>query len=107
MPRPLLFPIVAVLSLAPGGVALSEDAQTQRIEGVTFDQAVQRAIERHPTARQAAQAILKAEALLDQAKAIFRPSLYGGIATTILDMAQGFQGAITQPKTQSAFTVTV
>ena len=68
---------------------------------MTFDEAVERAIERNPTVGQAAQAILRAQALLDQAKAVFRPSLYGNVGTTvILDAARGFDGNVTQPRAQ-------
>jgi len=77
------------------------------LERVTFDEAVTRAVERHPTVGQAAQAILRARALLDQAKSVFRPSLYGGVNTTILDAARGFDGNVTQPRTQTAFGATL
>jgi adhesin transport system outer membrane protein len=74
---------------------------------VTFEEAVRRAVERHPTVAQATQAILRAQAFLDQAKSVFRPSLYGNVGTTILDDARGFSGNITQPKTQSVFNATL
>src|SRR5689334_8187620 len=81
--------------------AVSASAQTDLPrERVTFQEAVRRATERHPTVAEAAQAILRAEALLDQAKSVFRPTLYGDVSTTILDAARGFGGNITQPRTQ-------
>ena len=45
---------------------------------MTFDQAVARALEHNPTVGEAAQAILRAQALLEQARAAFRPTLYAG-----------------------------
>jgi outer membrane protein TolC len=74
---------------------------------LTFDEAVKRASERNPTVGQATQAILRAEALRDQAKAVFLPLLYGGASTTILDAERGFSGNVTQPRVQSAFNATL
>ena len=73
---------------------------------MTFQEAVRRATERNPTVAEAAQAILRAEALLDQARSVFRPTLYGDVSTTILDAARGFGGNITQPRTQYSFNAT-
>lgn len=79
-------------------------------ERVTFDEAVKRATESNPTVGQAAQAILRSQALLDQARSVFFPNVYGNIGTTILDAARGFDGGVgfqvTQPRTQSAFSAT-
>ncbi len=77
------------------------------LEQVTFEEAVQRATDRNPTVRQAAQAILRAQAFLDQTQSVFRPSLRGAVGTTILDAARGFDGNITQPRTQSVFAATL
>jgi outer membrane protein len=96
--------LVVVVALAP---AVPAAAQTGPVlERVTFQEAVRRATERNPTVAQAAQAILRAEALLDQAKSVFRPSLYGDVSTTVLDAARGFSGNITQPRTQTSFAGT-
>lgn len=73
------------------------------LEQVTFDEAVHRAIAHNPTVGQASQAILRAEALLDQARSVFRPSVSGTIGTTVIDAPRGFSGNITQPQTQTAF----
>jgi len=86
---------------------LPASAQTDAPERVTFREAVRRATERNPTVGEAAQAILRAEALLDQAKSVFRPTLFGDVSTTILDAARGFGGNITQPRTQYSFSGTV
>jgi outer membrane protein TolC len=82
-------------------------AETTAIERVTFDEAVRRAGERNPTVGQAAQAILRAQALLDQSKAVFLPSVYGGAGRTILDSARGFSGNVTQPKMQWTLNATL
>jgi outer membrane protein TolC len=74
---------------------------------VAFDDAIRRALERNPTVGQASQAILRAGALLDEAKSVFHPEVYGRVGTTILDAARGFDGNITQPRTQSVFNATL
>jgi cobalt-zinc-cadmium efflux system outer membrane protein len=38
---------------------------------------------------------------------VFHPSLYGNVGTVILDAARGFDGNVTQPRTQSAFAATL
>jgi multidrug efflux system outer membrane protein len=98
----------ALVGLAVLLAAIPASAQTDTVPGrVTFQEAVRRATERNPTVAEATQAILRAEALLDAAKAVFRPTLYGDVSTTILDAARGFGGNITQPRTQYSFAGTV
>jgi outer membrane protein len=92
--------LLAVLALAAAGRAVGQ-------ETITFEEAVRRAAERHPSVGEATQAILRAQALLDQARSVFRPAITGVVGTTILDEARGFDGNITQPRTQSAFSATV
>jgi outer membrane protein TolC len=99
--RPALVALLILLGVHPAS------AQTEAPERVTFREAVRRATERNPTVGEAAQAILRAEALLDQAKSVFRPTLFGDVSTTILDAARGFGGNITQPRTQYSFSGTV
>jgi outer membrane protein TolC len=101
-PWPALVVVVA-LAQAAAAAAQSEPA----LERVTFQDAVKRATDRNPTVGEAAQAILRAQALLDRAKSVFYPSAYGDVSTTILDAARGFNGNITQPRTQYAFAGTV
>jgi len=98
----------AVTAPADGPTPLSQGSEPRAaLEQVTFAEAVDRAVGRHPTVAQAAQAILRAEALLDQAKSVFRPTIYGGVGTTVLDAARGFDGNVTQPRTQSALNATL
>src|SRR6185503_10397254 len=92
--RRVLFAFSSLAAVAGAG------AQTApAVERLTFEEAVKRATEHHPTAGQAAQAILRAQALLDQSKSVFRPTIYGNVGTTVLDAARGFDGNITQPRT--------
>jgi len=91
----------ALLGAAP--LSAQTDAPMER---VTFREAVRRATERNPSVGEAAQAILRAEGLLEGAKSVFKPTLYGDVSTTILDAARGFGGNITQPRTQYSFNAT-
>jgi outer membrane protein TolC len=93
--------LIALLTLAGGR------AMAQAIEPVTFDEAVRRALERNPSVGEATQAILRAEAILDQARSVFRPAVDGFVGTTILDDARGFAGNVTQPQRQTTFNAAV
>src|SRR5262249_36732649 len=95
-----------VLVLALGGAAPVRAADAAAMESVTFDEAVQRALARHPTVGEAAQAILRAQGLLDEARAVFRPLITGTTSELVLDAARGFAGNITQPRAQTAFNAT-
>ena len=95
--------VALVMLLAATAVSAQTDPVRER---VTFQEAVRRATERNPTVAEATQAILRAEALLEGAKSVFRPTLYGDVSTTILDAARGFGGNITQPRTQYSFNAT-
>ncbi len=77
------------------------------IERVTFEEAVRRALENNPSVAEASQAILRAEALLQQVNTVYRPTITGSVTTTILDSARGFDDFVTQPQTQSLFGVQV
>ena len=95
----------AALAAVVAAAAGTSSAQTERspVERVTFDEAVRRAVERNPTIGQAEQAIRRTQALLDQARSVFRPTVSGNVGTTVLDAARGFDGNITQPRTQTSF----
>jgi cobalt-zinc-cadmium efflux system outer membrane protein len=94
-------PAAAAEQAAPGPTA----AQAP-FERVSFRQAVARALERHPSVGEAEQAIRRSQALLDEAKAVFRPTLYGNAGATMLDDARGFGGFTTQPRTQTVWSAT-
>ena len=101
-----LRPLAVILAGLAASPAHAQAIEPPSLERVTFEDAVRRAIERNPTSGQAAQAILRAQALLDQARSVYRPSVNGAIGTTVLDDARGFDGNITQPRTQTAFSAT-
>ena len=76
---------------------------------MTFDAAIQRAIEKNPTVSQASLAILRAEAVLQQSRGAARPTAYATAVNTTLDNQRGFNGGVTQPQNQTVvgFDVTV
>lgn len=88
----------------PGSPTLPAESPGERVR---FEEAIRRATERNPSVAQAAQAILRSGALLDQAKSVFHPALFGRVGTTVLDAARGFDGNVTQPRTQSLFNATL
>jgi len=89
---------VLVLWLCVAGVA---SAQPAAIERVTFDEAVRRALESNPGVAEAVQSILRADALLQEARTVRQPTVSGSVTTTVLDSERGFDDFVTQPRTQS------
>jgi outer membrane protein TolC len=106
-------PVSLGFALLGLGLVCESPGQTQAtsdppgLERVTFQEAVSRAITRNPSVGEAAQAILRAEALLSEARSVFLPLAYGNVGTAVLDAARGFSGYLVQPKTQTAFNATV
>ena len=88
-----------LLWLCVAGVAHAQPPMA--IERVTFDDAIRRALERNPTIVESAQAILRADALLQQARTVYQPTVSGSVTTTVLDGDRGFDDFVTQPRTQS------
>jgi len=70
------------------------------VERVTFDEAVRRAIERHPSSAIAAAGILRAEALLTEARSASRVQVNGNVTTTTLNRGVEFDGATVTPRNQ-------
>jgi outer membrane protein TolC len=100
--------LLSALALAGAGHAQEPKAATASgMERLTFEEAVERAVAKNPSVGEAAQAILKAQALLEDASAVFLPVAYGAVTTTVLDKARGFDDNIVQPRTQTGFSLTV
>lgn len=89
------------IALAPisGGITYAQVVPDP--ERVTFDEAIRRALEKNPGIAEAAQAILQAETLLQQARTVYRPTVAATVTTTVLDAPRGFDEFVTQPRTQS------
>ena len=69
-------------------------------ERVTFDEAIQRAVRNNPSAAIAAAGILRAEALLMEARSASRLQVNGNVTTTTLNRGVEFDGAIVTPRNQ-------
>ena len=76
-------------------------ASAQTIEQMTFEAAVQRAIEQNPTVEQAAEGILRAEAILRQVGSSSLPSLSATFNTTVIAPLTEFSGTSIVPRTQT------
>jgi HAE1 family hydrophobic/amphiphilic exporter-1 len=75
-------------------------------ETVTFDEAIARALEKNPGVAIAATNILRAEALLDQSRAVVRPRLAATVTNTTLDSGRSFGDETVQPQNQSVLGLT-
>jgi multidrug efflux system outer membrane protein len=102
-----LFPasIICALLLLVSSTALAQTPATPEpaMPKIGFDEAVRRAIEKSPTVAQAATAIGRAEALLQQARALTLPSVAASITNVTIDSPRGFDGAVAQPRDQATF----
>jgi outer membrane protein TolC len=97
----VLAAVTALLIAAPLG------AQAPAIPRVGFDEAVRQALEKNPSVAQAATSIARAEALLEQARAVTRPTVSAGIGNVLIDHARGFAGGVTQPQDQVTLSAEV
>lgn len=75
-------------------------AAGQGLEAITLDEAVQRALAGNPSVRQAAAGILRAEALLQQTRAVSLPSLGASLTTTVIGPVPEFAGENIVPRAQ-------
>lgn len=90
---------VAIVALAVGAmVAIA--AERPATEAVTFDEAVRRAVDNNHDVARAASAIVSAEALLGNARALILPTVEAYAAETVLDSERGADNIVFQPKDQ-------
>jgi outer membrane protein TolC len=75
------------------------------LERVTFEDAVRRAVSSHPTVRQAAAGVLRAESIFQQVRAQSRPSLDATVSTNVIEPVTRFNGESVVPRTQTLSTV--
>src|SRR5258708_2007034 len=73
---------------------------------VTFADAMKRAIDKNPTIQAAASAILRAEGLVQQARAATRLQIAGNVTTTTLNTGVEFQGSTVTPQNQITASLT-
>ena len=89
------------------GLAICADAPAaaQGIEAITLDEAVRRAIAANPSMQQAAAGILRAEALLQQTRALSLPSVAATLTTRVIGPVPEFAGQTIVPRSQLDTTV--
>src|SRR5687767_13819092 len=89
------------------GLSIATPAFAQQpapvVETVSFDEAITRALEKNPTVAIAATNILRAEALLQQARAGTQPRVGASVTNTTLDSGRSFGDQTVQPQNQSLF----
>jgi outer membrane protein TolC len=91
-------------TLLAGGAA-AQTPPTPAVR-VTFTEAIQRAQENNPTVAAAAAGILRAEALLRQARAATLLQVTGNVTSTTLNTGVEFDGATVTPRSQVTGTLT-
>ena len=74
------------------------------MESVTLEQAVERAIKNNPTVAQASQGILRAEGLLQQARAATMPFVSANLTSLVNSTERRFDDVITSPRTQATMS---
>jgi outer membrane protein TolC len=94
--------IAAVFLLLVSPPAL---AQTMApVESVTLEEAVERALKNNPTVAQATQGILRAEALLQQARAVTLPSVNANFTGLVNSTERRFDDVVTSPRMQGTIS---
>ncbi len=84
-----------LLSAAP---AFAQNAPLPKVE---FDDAIQRAIANNPTIAQAATSITRSQLLVDQARAVTRPTIAARVTNITLDKEVAFSAGVAQPQNQT------
>ncbi len=82
--------------------AFAQTPAAPAMERVTFEEAIQRALANNPTIAGAAEAVLRAEGLLQQARAATRPGVNAFVTNSTLDTGRSFNGVVIQPRNQTA-----
>jgi outer membrane protein TolC len=91
--------------LVLGATIASAQTAPAPVVRVSFAEAIQRAQEKNPTVAQAAAGILRADALLRQARAATLPQIAGNVTSTTLNRGVEFDGATVTPRSQLTATL--
>ncbi|HUR21479.1 MAG TPA: TolC family protein [Vicinamibacterales bacterium] len=100
--KALLICSALIVLAGPAAHAFAQDPVMPRIE---FDAAIQQALAKNPSVANAATNIARAEALLQQARTVYRPTISAGVTNTLLDSERGFSGQVSQPQDQLTFAL--
>lgn len=77
------------------------------MEAITLEEAVDRALKSNPTVSQAAQGILRAEGLLQQARSTTLPTLNATLNNLMVDQERRFDDVSIQPRIQHTLSATL
>ena len=80
-------------------------AQEPVMPRIGFDEAIQQALAKNPSVANAATNITRAEALLQQARTVYRPTVSASVVNSTLDRERGFSGQVSQPQNQVTFAL--
>lgn len=83
-----------------------QTAQPPAMPRIEFEAAIQRALEKNPTIAEAATSISRAEALLEQARAVTMPFITAAMSSATLNTGVKFSGLVAQPRTQVTMSAT-
>jgi outer membrane protein TolC len=99
--------VAVVLAAAPGvGAQAPQAPAPPAMPTIEFEAAIQRALEKNPTIAEAATTISRAEALLEQARAVTMPNISAALSSTTLNTGVSFNGLVAQPRTQVTISAT-
>jgi len=96
--------VLTLLALCLVPAALFAQTTSPPIEAVTLDQAVERALKANPTVAQAAQGILRAEAILQQARSATLPTVNANFIGLVNSTERRFDDVVTSPRMQGTFS---
>ncbi len=97
--------VAAAVILAVCVSAVPAAAQDRVVPRMEFDEAIARALAKNPSVATAAAGIVRSEALLQQARTVYRPTVDAGVTNTTLDRERGFSGQVSQPQNQVTFSL--
>jgi outer membrane protein len=98
---------VCILSLLLGLSAPAFAQIAPPIESITLDEAIQRALKNNPTVAQASQGILRAESLLQQARAVTLPNVNAAVSNVVVDTERRFDDVVTTPRSQATLSASL
>lgn len=96
-----------LLWLATASLVMAQTPQPQAPVRMEFDAVIRQALEKNPTVARAATNISRAEALLQQSRAVTLPLVTATIVNNTLDSARSFSSGTIQPRNQTTLTGSV
>jgi len=98
--------VLLILCLAVP-VSAQTPAPDPALRTLTFQQAIDQALEKNPTVGLAAANILRSQGLLNQVRSSSLPRVTASVVNTTLDQAIAFDTSVVQPRNQTTFGLSV